>query len=74
MLVLDGFPDALSVTELPAPIPVTVTVAAPELPRRTVSEVGVTLMVKSGVGGITLTATWAECGPLVVPVPAIVTM
>src|SRR5215471_7164449 len=71
MAVLAGFPDALSVTELPAPIPVSVMVAAPEPPRGTFSDAGVTVMVKSGEGVMTLTATWVECGPDVVPVPVI---
>lgn len=72
-LVFAGFPVALNVTTLPEPIPVTEMTAVPEVPRRTVSDVGEAEIVKSAVGAFTVTVTVVECEPLV-PVPVMVTV
>jgi hypothetical protein len=71
-LVFAGFPVALKVTELVAPV--IVMVAFPELPRRTVSDDGEAEMVKSGVGAETITVTSVECGPAEEAVPVMVTV
>jgi hypothetical protein len=73
-LVLEGFPVALNVTELLAPILVTVMVAVPELPRCTVREGADVERLKSGVGAETITVTSVECGPAEVSVPVMVTL
>lgn len=52
--VLGGAPDWLSVIDVD-PLEVRATVAPPELPRGTVSDVGDTEMPKSGVGALTVT-------------------
>lgn len=72
-LVLDGFPLALSVTELLAPTAVTVTVSCPELPWFTVSEAGEADRLKSGGPEAMVQLTVAICvKPPLVPVTVIV--
>ena len=52
-----GFPEALSVTELPLPTAVTVMVEVPRAPRATVRDEGEAEIVKSGAEALTLSVT-----------------
>lgn len=71
-LVFAGRAVVVKVTELLAPAMVMVTF--PELPRRTIRDVGDAEIVKSGVGALMVTVTLVEWGPAEESVPVMVTV